>query len=175
MNQTQLALGGDEGSGAVISPDKLYRYRLWRRWGAGRPVLFVMLNPSTADSNLNDPTIRRCIGFAMSWGFAALEVVNLFALRSPDPNHLKAFGKPGPHVWGPDNDTHIKEAAEKAAIVVAAWGCNPMVDLRVRHVLDLLQPRGVMCIAKTKKGYPKHPLYLKKDLAPMPYLGGVRR
>ncbi|TMF61888.1 MAG: DUF1643 domain-containing protein, partial [Chloroflexi bacterium] len=68
--------------GATFSADRRYRYRLWRRWDGARPVVaFVMLNPSTADARRDDPTIRRCIGFAKSWGFGGVEVVNLFAYR----------------------------------------------------------------------------------------------
>jgi hypothetical protein len=77
-------------SGAELSACRTYRYRLWRQWDADlAPVVWVMLNPSTADESADDPTIRKCIGFAQRWGYGGIEVVNLYAYRSPDPRQLK--------------------------------------------------------------------------------------
>lgn len=106
--------------GAVFSPDRIYRYRLTRDGAMhGSTVLFIMLNPSTADETQDDPTIRRCMAYAARWGHARLEVVNLFALRATNPMQLRLFrGDP----VGPDNDRHIMEAVQDADIVIAAWG-----------------------------------------------------
>ena len=67
---------------AQLSDCQKYRYALWRRWGEGSQVVFVMLNPATADAAKDDPTIRRCIGFARAWEFGSLAVGNLFAFRT---------------------------------------------------------------------------------------------
>jgi hypothetical protein len=114
---SQGDLFGDRG--ATLSDCGRYRYRLWRRWADGPTVLFVMLNPSTADADVDDPTIRRCIGFARSWGAGALEVVNLYAWRATQPAELKAaVGPVGEYPWQPHvrhhinrNDVEIEEAA----------------------------------------------------------------
>ena len=104
---------------AVFSEDRCYRYLLRRRVGeSSRRVLFIMLNPSKADEKRNDATIRRCVGFARSWGFGILEVVNLFALMSTNPEALLKAKDP----VGPDNDAAIRAALEVADTVVLAWG-----------------------------------------------------
>ena len=108
--------------GATFSADRRYRYRLWREWDRSRAVVaFVMLNPSTADASRDDPTIRRCIGFARAWGFGGVEVANLFALRATDPRHLR--GVPDP--VGPRNARSLKLALAHASLVVVAWGADP--------------------------------------------------
>ncbi|GCL64357.1 DUF1643 domain-containing protein [Pseudaquabacterium pictum] len=119
---------------AIVSECKRFRYVLGRRWGAGQPLLFVMLNPSTADDKKDDPTIRRCIAFAHAHGFPAFEVVNLFAFRTPKPAALKQAGWP----VGPHNDTQIAEAASNAAAICLAWGAqagHARAEARVQEVL----------------------------------------
>src|SRR5689334_18589152 len=107
--------------GALFDPTGRYRYRLWRQWDPAKPaVAFVMLNPSTADATTDDPTIRRCFGFAQGWGFGRLEVVNLFALRATDPRELARHPDP----VGPANDAHIAAALALTDQAVAAWGCG---------------------------------------------------
>jgi hypothetical protein len=104
---------------ADLSPCGTYRYLLGRRIGGGDRVgLWVMLNPSTADANEDDATIRRCIGFARREGCGLLEVVNLFAYRATDPAALRLADDP----VGPANDHFISKAVERAALVVVAWG-----------------------------------------------------
>ncbi|MEO8632426.1 MAG: DUF1643 domain-containing protein, partial [Chloroflexota bacterium] len=108
-------------TGAVFSGDRRYRYRLWRRWELSRPLIaFCMLNPSTADERSDDPTIRRCIGFARDWGYGGVEIVNVFALRATDPRELRRLRDP----VGPRNDSYVLDAAERAASVVIAWGAH---------------------------------------------------
>lgn len=151
---------------ALLSDDGRYRYWLRRRWaghdGVGinyRLVTFVMLNPSTADAELDDPTIRRCTGFARSWGYDGLIVVNLYALRSTDPKGLWAAQDP----VGPRNDGNLCAAALWAhrddTPIVAAWGANARPD-RVAEVLALPHMDRLTCLGVTKDGAPRHPLYL---------------
>jgi len=136
---------------ATLSPCGTYRYRLGRRWSAGGEVLlFVMLNPSTADADVDDATIRRCIKFAQAHGFNALEVVNLFAYRATDPKDLRRAGWPA----GPDNDAHIAEAATAAAAVCLAWGSNVAGLERPQVVLPMLRALGarLLCLRITRSG-----------------------
>lgn len=165
---SQPDLWGDSNRGAWISPGGEYRYRLWRRWGPGRLVVFVMLNPSTADGKVDDPTVRRCIGFAKAWGFDAMEIVNLFAWRATKPKDLPAGLMT---VTGPENDRHIAEVTSRASRVICAWGSMkgrpPAYRARARAVLAKLpEPHA---IALTEAGDPRHPLYLAKGLEPSPY------
>jgi hypothetical protein len=103
--------------GAIITGD--YRYLLWREWNSqGKTVSFIMLNPSRADAEVNDPTITRCINFARSWGYSKLEVVNLFAYRTPHPSLLVQAAEP----IGSDNDRYILESVSKSDRVILAWG-----------------------------------------------------
>lgn len=141
-----------------------YRYSLWREWHPTKPrVAFCMLNPSTADEELNDNTIRRCIGFAQSWGYGGLRVVNLFALRSTDPAGLKLVADP----VGPDNDQAILDAARDCEFVVAAWGFHGAYKGRGEQVRKLLPAASVRALAFTDDGFPRHPLYLKANLKPV--------
>ena len=104
---------------AIFDPTGTYRYSLWREWCADSPpIAFIMLNPSTADDQKDDPTIRRCIGFAHAWGFGALEVVNLFAYRATDSRKLLGVDDP----VGSENDNYIVQAVELCPFVVVAWG-----------------------------------------------------
>lgn len=142
---------------AILSPDGRYRYFLTRDLlvGKGR-CLFIMLNPSTADAQKNDQTIKVCMGFSKIWGFGELAVVNLFALRSTDPQAL--YGDPDP--VGPENDAHILRAAAEADAIVAAWGAHGAHLGRAQQVLTLLKGREIKCLGKTKDGNPRHPLKL---------------
>ncbi len=150
---------------AVISPDGAYRYELVRRWGRGDSVVvFVMLNPSTADARKDDATIRRCMGFARQWGHDALVVVNLFAFRATDPANLAAVNDP----IGPENDAYIRKACQQASRIVCAWGAHPIVDARQKAVLSLIAAE-VECLGLTAAGRPRHPLYLASDTQPFQF------
>lgn len=157
-------------SGAVLSDCGRYRYTLTRRWAPGAPMLFVMLNPSTADASMDDPTIRRCIGFAKREGCGALEVVNLFAFRATDPAALSTATDP----IGPDNDRHIVEAAVRGGVIVAAWGASVPAALRTRpaQVGRLLRETRLRlwCLGMTSGGAPRHPLYVRGDAALVPWI-----
>lgn len=160
--------------GATFDPTRKYRYRLWRAWDLNLPrVAFVMLNPSTADETVLDPTLRRCLGYAQAWGCGSFEVVNLFALRSTDPGALLKADDP----VGPANDDVIMNTAMYAGIdgqfgIVAGWGAHPSVKLNGRddEVTYLISRHSaIMRLGMTKNFHPKHPLYLKKDLKPEVY------
>lgn len=150
---------------AVISACQNYRYVLTRPTGISRPGrgsgLFVMLNPSTADASQDDPTIRRCIGFARSWGYSTLVVANLYALRSPSPKALNEF--PGDPV-GPENDFWLSKLLREHENVVCAWGAHAD-PARVRQFKALADNMmdTLWCLGTTKSGAPRHPLYVKGD------------
>jgi hypothetical protein len=147
--------------GAIIDETGAYRYLLWRIWDKSKfRVTFIMLNPSTADANIDDATIRRCVGFADSWGYGGMEVVNLFAYRTTDPYLLKIYDDP----VGPENDDYIGISAARSKLMIAAWGTNGSFKGRDKAVIKSLGE--VYCIDITKGGHPKHPLYLKAELKP---------
>lgn len=147
---------------ASFSPCRTYRYELWREWAGGTDyVVFVGLNPSTADEAEDDATIRRCIGFAKAWGYGALCVANLFAYCTRWPQVMKA----APDPVGPDNNQRLLTTAAQAAVVVAAWGTEGTHLGRDAEVRELL-PR-LHCLRLTKHGHPAHPLYLPKALQPV--------
>jgi hypothetical protein len=140
---------------AVFSPCRSYRYSLSRVWNPKlSSVLFVGLNPSTADEHKDDPTVRRCVAFAMKWNFGGMILVNLFAYQSTDPAGLLEANDP----IGPWNDKHILASARAAERVVLAWGTKGTLRERDQHVLSLLPVTH--CLGVTKDGHPKHPLYL---------------
>lgn len=155
--------------GARISDCGRYRYALLRRWGDGQFVTFVMLNPSTADAEVDDPTIRRCIGFAKAWGYDALHVLNLYALRATDPRELLRADDP----VGPENDRYLADhggvSVTQSAPIIAAWGTNARPD-RVTAVLALpCFSWNLWALGVTKSGAPKHPLYLPATVLPEPW------
>lgn len=153
--------------GAVISPCQLYRYALWRYWESGRPILvFVMLNPSTADAEVDDPTILRCCERARRDGYGGILVVNLFGLRATDPKELFRHADP----VGPDNDEAIKiAAAAPNSTLICAWGNHGGLHGRDKAVLGMLREAGrsPMALKISKSGQPAHPLYLPYALSPV--------
>jgi hypothetical protein len=154
-------------AGATFSRDRRYRYRLWRRWDRSLPVVaFCMLNPSTADEKRDDPTIRRCIGFAHDWGYGGVEIVNLFAFRATDPRALRYAADP----VGCHNDRHLARAARRATLVVTAWGAGADVR-RARRAMRVLsgQRRSLAYLGFTRSRQPRHPLYLPRRLRPISY------
>jgi hypothetical protein len=147
-------------SDACISRCGTYRYALWRHWAQGPQVLFVMLNPSTADHRQNDPTIRRCIGLASAWGYGALAVGNLFAFRTPSPKVLKRAAQP----VGRANDHWLERLAAESNRVIAAWGNDGAFLGRDQQVCELLGP--LHALALTRQGQPRHPLYIPNGTRP---------
>lgn len=164
----------------IFSEDRLYRYTLWRDFpencwfddiepdeacaGNGRKfVQFIGLNPSTADEKQDDPTIRRCIGFAKSWGYGALCMTNLFAWRETDSSKLSLV----PNPIGFDNDFWLSRISHDAGLVVAAWGTKGQILERQTVVSGFIP--NLHCLRKTHGGFPEHPLYLPKTLQPIPF------
>jgi len=154
---------------AIISACGNYRYELRRIWQPKRGVvLFVMLNPSTADANIDDNTIRRCMGYAATWGKGGIVVGNLFAYRATKPTDLKKAFDP----VGPLNDKYLRAMSDKAKITVCAWGNHGKYLNRDKAVLSLIKdPR---CLAINKTGTPKHPLFAESWLEPRPFTPNQR-
>lgn len=157
---------------AIVSPCEAYRYALWRRWGFGSQVLFVGLNPSTADAETDDPTLRRCVGFAKRWGHSAVAIGNLFALRSTNPRGLETVEDPR----GPENERWLRTLIAESARVVLAWGVRGTyrgMDQRVLRLLHaVISPFALPTfyhLGLTKDGQPRHPLYLRRDAALIPW------
>jgi hypothetical protein len=148
---------------AVISEDGLYRYRLDRRWADSPSIVWLMLNPSTADAEAEDATSRRVQAFSRAWGFGALTIVNLYAYRATDPHALWLAADP----VGQENDAYLAEACAQSD-VIAAWGANARPD-RIAEVLALPGMARVQALEVTKAGQPRHPLYLRGDLTPQPW------
>lgn len=166
MNQ-QLSFGRRPNT-ARFSPCELYRYTLTRELGGDRPLVICGLNPSTATADVNDPTIRREIGFAERWQYGRLFKVNAYAWRATDPDDMKRERRAGVDVIGPENDAAIRDAAELAkmcgGIFIAAWGRNIERE-REFDIARILISVGipVWCFGtdrKTGAAYPEHPLYV---------------
>ena len=154
-------------SGAIFDTTNTYRYTLWRSWSPDHPHLtFIMLNPSTADAQRNDPTISRCLAFARDWGFGSLEVVNLFAYKTAYPSDLLRVPDP----VGEENDRFLQQAIARSSCIVAAWGTKGILLDRNRQVLQLLTDKQhIYCLGLTRDGHPRHPLYIKGNIQPVPF------
>lgn len=150
-------------SSAEFSDDRVYRYTLWRIWERTDYVMFIGLNPSTADETKDDPTIRRCIGFAEDWGFGGLCMVNIFAYRATLPEDMKKAKDP----IGPKNDYHITLCGMRSGLNVAAWGVHGIHNGREKEIPALLP--SLCHLGLTKGGHPRHPLYLSKTTKPIPW------
>ena len=165
---------------AVLSDDREYRYSLERIWYPLKPrVLWLMLNPSTADENFDDATIRRCVGFSQRWGFGGLAVGNLFALRSTDSSEVLKHPDP----VGPEHDFHLDLLARECDLVVCAWGgslaASSIFTERVSSVFSLLterktgwlqtRPTSINCLGTNGNGTPKHPVRLSGDTKLQPF------
>ena len=147
---------------AEFSPCRNWRYTLHRQWDDGPAVAFLMFNPSTADESKDDPTIRKCRGFAQRWGYGRMVIVNLFAIRGTDPKIVMRASDP----IGPMNDFHIIDATMGCREIIAAWGCGSHMKgelaLRPRQVMSMLGEYGrdVSCLGYSADGSPRHPLML---------------
>ncbi len=149
---------------ATLSNCRSYRYSLSRVWDKSKPfVLFIGLNPSTADENENDPTINRCIDYAKRWGYGGLKMANLFAFRATLPKDLKLAKNP----IGNENNKYIKQLSNDAELVVVAWGNDGNYLNRYHEVLNLL--KSPMCLKINKSGQPAHPLYQAKNITLIEY------
>ena len=152
-------------SDAKFSKDRIYRYALWRIWDDRIPkLLFVGLNPSTADEKNDDPTMRRCIRFSKDLGYGGFIMGNIFAYRSTDPKKLKTIKDP----IGSRNNSWLKKLHKEASMTIAAWGTHGKYLNRGEEVSKLLD--NLYCLRITKEGFPSHPLYLPSSLKPIKYI-----
>ena len=148
-------------SNAYFSKDRIYRYALWRTWNHNLPkVLFIGLNPSTADEIKDDPTIRRCMRYADNWGYGGYIMGNIFAYRSTDPHKLKTIEDPIGH----NNNYWLIKLHQEASLTIGAWGNHGKLLNRGKDVNNLID--NLYCLKITKEGYPSHPLYLPGKLKP---------
>lgn len=159
-------------AGATLSDCEQYRYRLWREWDRSRPALgFIMLNPSTADHQVDDPTIARCLQRAIAGKYGRLEVVNLFPLRSVHPDGLLAHPAP----LGDERAANraIMDAVDRCAMVICAWGTHRAAPARALEVLRLVRKRGrgdrLYHLGLNQDGSPRHPLYIAAKTRPQPF------
>lgn len=155
-------------SSAEISSCGLYRYSLTRVWDSSRGIVaFIMLNPSTADASLDDPTIRRCMAFSKAWGFGAIYVGNLFAFRATEPKAMLA----APDPIGPENDAWLLKIAKESDRVICAWGAHGKhrgrsIGVRAMMANAHIQP---FALRLTNTGEPGHPLYIPGDTEPVAF------
>lgn len=156
---------------ATFDESGCYRYHLTRSWNTNghipNPVTFIMLNPSQANAEQDDPTIRACSQFAQRWGYNQLNVVNLFAYRATQPSLLPKATDP----IGPANDRFLLEAAETTHQIILAWGNRGQLLKRHQTVLELLAcyRHKLHCLARNHSGHPRHPLYIKRNIMPQPW------
>jgi hypothetical protein len=149
--------------GAVLSSCKTYRYQLWRIWDDTKPkVMFLMLNPSTADANEDDATIRKCTRYAARWGYGGFYVGNLYGFRSKDRSVLKSVLNP----IGKDNEMNLLELSKKCDKIVCAWGNE---EGRPERIFSKFKNLHYLKINKDKENSPSHPLYLNGDLIPVKF------
>lgn len=146
-------------TGAQFSKCRKYRYALWRTWKEDSHVMFIGLNPSTADETEDDPTIRKCMNFAKRWGFGGLYMLNLFAYRATNPKELMSISDP----IGNENNEYLKMYLNPAGLNVACWGNHGSYLNRADSVISLLGKENLSVFGLTKRDQPKHPLYLKND------------
>ncbi len=151
--------------GAEFNQDRTHRYSLWRIWDEQLPMIaFVGLNPSNANENEDDPTIRRVIGFAQNWGYGGVYMLNLFTVISSAPSILKDANN-----WGDWKDclSHILKHENKIEEYVFAWGNAKESQERGLKLSKVIL--DAICLEKNKNGSPKHPLYCKSELQPIKY------
>ena len=168
----QKSTTGTRSDVASFSICGQYRYLLTREFGGESTCLFVMLNPSTADAGHDDPTIRRCIGFAKREGYGRLEVVNLFGYMATKSADLFGYSEP----VGYGNDEAVGEALSRADTVIAAWGNHGSLDLnRIHEFTEIISrsDRLMKCFGLTGEGQPKHPLYLRADAELIDYFAPI--
>ena len=143
---------------ASISACGRYRYELTRDWAPGNRLAFVMFNPSTADAEMDDPTVRRCMAFARREGYGGITIANVYAFRAKKPADLFKAEDP----FGPDNEETLRRLATDFDVIVCAWGSlgapNSVVTAYLRSGRAVLK-----CLGRTKDGHPRHPLYVRGD------------
>jgi hypothetical protein len=154
---------------ALISPCGRYRYKLGRRWAEGHTVLWVMLNPSTADANTDDATIRRCVKYSRALGFGALLVGNLYPLRATDPRELIPYVRdarnfPELAMAYDSNREYVRQMSQESIETICAWGANPLAAHGKKFVCDIRGHYATFCLGLTSSGAPFHPLQRTQKL-----------
>lgn len=153
---------------AVFSEDRAYRYTLSRNWGPGKALMWIGLNPSTADESQLDPTLRRVLGYSRAFGYDGFRMTNLFAFRATFPRVMLLQSDP----VGPDNDMWLLRVAESCDKIVCAWGAQGKHRDRSSRVVELLSQDHadkLHCFGLTRAGEPKHPLYLPAATPLIPF------
>ena len=165
-----MNIKGTAQSGAAFSDCEKYRYLLWRREESEhdtrhRVICWLMLNPSTADENILDPTVTRCVKWSREWGYHHVEIANIFASRATDPSELHHSSNP----IGVLNDRAIANTAFLSEKIICAWGNHGALNDRSREVVQMLKPYAdkLYCLKMNKSGEPSHPLYLRGDTQPV--------
>lgn len=154
---------------AAFSRCRKYRYALWREWDASKPqVLFIGLNPATADAEKDDNTMRRCMVYARSWGYGSMAVGNLFAFRSTWPGELKKASDP----IGQGNDRWLRKLTQSAELMVAMWGNHGSFLNRSEEVGKSLD--NLYCFKITAQGQPHHTRGLTNGLQPQLFSGSKK-
>lgn len=157
----------ETGNRCVFSPDRVFRYTLLHTWRMADEVphyaCWIALNPSTADENQLDPTLRRIRGYSRDWGYNGFMMLNAFAFRATDPRGMESAVDP----VGPENDRYLLSETAKADHVVCAWGTHAAFGNRQAALLKLLAGRPLCYLRLTASGFPSHPLYLPAALKPV--------
>ena len=157
----------DPGAGAEFSKCRNYRYVLWRVWDVKKPVvMFIGLNPSTANEITDDPTIRRVKSMARNWGYGGVYMANLFAWVTPYPDELLKCPDPVK-----DNDRWLLKLSKFADQIIFAWGNFKEAQERAKLVIEMFP--HAMALHTNKNGSPKHPLYVRGDVAPIPFISNL--
>lgn len=153
---------------AIYSDCEKYRYELRRVWNhKEKLVCWIMLNPSTADAEHNDPSVQRCMNYTKSWKYGGVIITNLFGLRSTDPKKLWSTNEP----IGPGNEEFIINADKEADLTVMAWGIHGLYKNQAQHILNFLRQPHFLSL--TRNCCPRHPLYLKKNLQPQKWYNNI--
>ena len=159
-------------SSAEFDSDRKFRYALYRVWDDRKPNIgFLLCNPSTADENVLDPTLTRCLNYAQRFGGGGMAIANLFGLRSTDPKKLATKYEEGKEIVGDANDSVIQRISDESSLLIVGWGeytgkVGRLVHHRAQEVLRMLKGRTIYALATCKDGCPRHPLYLPADLEP---------
>lgn len=147
-------------NGASFSTCRRYRYVLWRIWNIDKSrIMFIGLNPSTANETSDDPTIHRVVKFANAWGFGGIYMTNLFAYVTPYPEKLKECDDP----LG-NNNEWLEKIAQKCDKIIFAWGSFKEAEQRSKEVMQMFKGHALII---NKDGSPRHPLYVKSDVVPV--------